>query len=176
MTHHRTSGETGQDSGAYRDPLLDARINGEVRECRLPHQTPWTASSVVPARDPAALAAARAAVQAPSHSTTTTLIPMPLSLIVAEADNTTMPMINHISMRQNGQNQQLVDHWVELLQIRLKRIEEAENPSQLDLRLQHLGETVVLHSRLLTTERELMALESTSRRVQELRREANRGR
>jgi hypothetical protein len=85
-------------------------------------------------------------------------------------------MINHISMRQNGQNQQLVDHWVELLQIRLKRIEEAENPSQLDLRLQHLGETVVLHSRLLTTERELMALESTSRRVQELRREANRDR
>jgi hypothetical protein len=33
---------------------------------------------------------------------------MPLSLLVAEAVNAVMPMINHLSMRQNGQNQQLI--------------------------------------------------------------------
>jgi hypothetical protein len=68
-------------------------------------------------------------------SSTSTLIPMPLSLIVAEAGNTTMPMINHLAMRQNGQNQQLVEQWVKLLQIR----QEAENPPE-----------VVLHREILT--------------------------
>jgi hypothetical protein len=109
LAHHRASGETGQDAGAYRDPLLDARINGEVRECRLPHQTPWTASSVVPARDPAALAATRAAVQAPSRSATT-LEPMPLSLIVAEAINSIMPMIDHLAMKQDSEHQPQIKH------------------------------------------------------------------
>jgi hypothetical protein len=58
---------------------------------------------------------------------------------------------------------------LKLLQIRLNRIEEAENLLQLDLRLQHLGEAVVLYSHLLTTERELMVL--TIYRVKRLGRE-----
>jgi hypothetical protein len=80
--------------------------------------------------------AARAAVQAPSRNTTT-LIPMPLSLIVVVAGNTTMPMINHLAMRHDGQNQQLVEQWVKLLQIR----QEAENSPE-----------VVLYREILTTD------------------------
>jgi hypothetical protein len=88
------------------------------QECRLPHQRPWTASSVVPARDPAALAAATAAgtgqAQAPLSAIT-----MPLPVLVTKTVNAIMPMINHISMTQNDQSQQLIQGWSELLQVRL---------------------------------------------------------
>lgn len=38
--HCRAAGEVGV--GSYRDPALDDRIDQEARECRLPHQNPWT--------------------------------------------------------------------------------------------------------------------------------------
>jgi hypothetical protein len=56
-----------------------------------------------------ALAATRAAVQAPSRSATT-LEPMPLSLIVAEAINSIMPMINHLAMKQDSEHQPQIKH------------------------------------------------------------------
>jgi hypothetical protein len=78
---------------------------------------------------------------------------MPLSLLVAEAVNAVMPMINHLAMRQNGQNQQRVEQWVKLLQIRLNRVEEAENLPE-----------VVSHHEISTTGRESETLEATIRR------------
>lgn len=51
--------------GSYLDPALNTRINQEVRECRIPHQNPWTGQTAVPPPDPTALAAAIAALPPP---------------------------------------------------------------------------------------------------------------
>ncbi|KAG9570767.1 hypothetical protein KCU71_g1096, partial [Aureobasidium melanogenum] len=60
QTHHRASGETGV--AGYFDPALNDRIYLEVRECRLPHSSPWTGLTPAPQPDATALAAARATI------------------------------------------------------------------------------------------------------------------
>jgi hypothetical protein len=45
---------------------------------------------------------------------------------------------------------------------------------EIALRLQRLGETVILHSGILTSERDIEALRATSLVVENLRREASR--
>jgi hypothetical protein len=173
VAHHLASGE--RDATAYNDPALNDRINTEVRECRLPHQAPWTGSSAVPPPDTAALDAARAAAPGSSRTSTNNYaVPKPMALIVAETINTIMPMINHLSMRQRDHYQQTVYWWIELLKARLTRIEDAESLAELALRLQHLAGTVVLHQNFLTTEREQLSLEAAIRSIEELRRQADR--
>ncbi|KAG9664734.1 hypothetical protein KCU95_g4202, partial [Aureobasidium melanogenum] len=79
--HYRAAGEVGV--GSYLDPALNARINQEVQECRLPHQNPWTGQSAVPPPDPVALAAAIAALpqppQAPPVAAVVPVVPRPSS-------------------------------------------------------------------------------------------------
>lgn len=82
-SHHRASGEVG--AGSYLDPALNARINQEVRECRLPHQNPWTGQTAVPPPDSTALAAAIAALPPP-------LPALPVATVAAIA-----PAVSHPS-------------------------------------------------------------------------------
>lgn len=51
--------------GSYLDPALNARVNQEVHECRLPHQRLWTGQTAIPPPNPIALAAAIAALPPP---------------------------------------------------------------------------------------------------------------
>jgi hypothetical protein len=173
LAHRRASGENGE--AAYTDPDLNKRINLEVSLCRLPHQGQWIGASAIPPPNDTARAAARAVAtehaQGPLEPTL-----MPLPVLVTKTINAIMPMINHLSMTQNGQNLQLVQGWIELLHVRLDRVAESENFQEVALRLQRLGETVNLHHQILTTERERLALEATTRMVDELRREAERER
>ncbi|KAH0350526.1 hypothetical protein KCU83_g4897, partial [Aureobasidium melanogenum] len=60
QTYHRASGETGV--AGYFDPALNDRIYLEVRECRLPHSSPWTGLTPAPQPDATALTAARATI------------------------------------------------------------------------------------------------------------------
>jgi hypothetical protein len=173
LAHHRASGENGE--AAYTDPDLNNRINLEVSLCRLPHQGQWTGASAIPPPNDTARAAARAvATEHAQGPLDTTLMPLPV--LVTKTVNAIMPMINHLSMTQNSQNRPLIQGWIELLQVRLDRVAESENFQQVALRLQRLGETVNLHHQILTTERERLALEATTRMVDELRREAERER
>ncbi|KAK5999558.1 hypothetical protein QM012_005411 [Aureobasidium pullulans] len=88
-THHRATGEAG--AGSYFDPALNARINQEVRECRLPHQNPWTGRTAVPPHDPTALAAAITAIapptQAPPVAAVNPVVPQPPTAQVQAAAN-----------------------------------------------------------------------------------------
>jgi hypothetical protein len=86
---------------------------------------------------------------------------VPISLIVAKTVNAVKPMINHQLNRQNSQDQELDKGWSELLQIRLNRIENAEGFQENALRLQRLGDRVVLHREILTTDRESEAVQAT---------------
>jgi hypothetical protein len=60
------------------------------------------------------------------------------------------------------------------LRTRLNQIEDAVTVFEIALRLQRLGETVTLHSDILTSERDIEALRATSLVVENLRREASR--
>jgi hypothetical protein len=173
--HHRVSGETGTDAGAFNDPALSGRINLEAQACRTPHSAPWTGSSAVPPPDATALAAARAAAshQAPKKVAT---IPMPLALIVAEAVNAIMPMVDYLRQKQDQQHHPDIEHGIMLLQARLDRIEDAQSFFGIVLGLRRLAETVVSRRTHLTSEREILALESTIRRVGELKVDAERER
>jgi hypothetical protein len=51
---------------------------------------------------------------------------MPLALIVAQAVNAVMPMINHLSMSHHAQHQERVKSWAMLLRNRLNHIEDAK--------------------------------------------------
>ena len=180
ISHHRASGETGQDAGWYNDPALNARVNLEVKACRLPHRAPWTGSTAVPPPDQTALAAAKAAIS-PSTSEEEDDddeddFPMPLPGIIAQAVNAVMPMISHLRQNQNRNYWQEIEDWIQLLQIRLDRVEESQGFLQVALMLQRLGETVVMHRDLLITEREIMALDNTIDSIENLEGEANRER
>lgn len=61
-----------------------------------------------------------------------------------------------------------------LFRTRLNQIEDAVTVFEIALRLQRLGETVTLHSDILTSERDIEALRATSLVVENLRREASR--
>jgi hypothetical protein len=169
------SGETGTDAGAFNDPALSDRINLEAQACRTPHSAPWTGSSAVPPPDATALAAARAAAsnQAPRPATT---IPMPLGLIIAETVNAIMPMVNYLGQMHDQGHHPDIKVWIMLLQTRLSRIEDAQSFFEVALGLRRLGEIVVSRRTHLTTEREILALGSTVRGVEELRVDAERER
>lgn len=180
ISHHRASGETGQDAGWYNDPALNDRVNLEVKACRLPHRAPWTGSSVVPPPDQTTLAAARASI---SQSTPDEEdddehdehdVPMPLPGIIAEAVNAIMPMIGHLYYRGDYQQNPNLKMWVDELQVRLDRIEDAQSFQEAVLRLQRLKGTVELGRNLLTTNRELLAFEATVQKIEELARDADR--
>lgn len=169
ISHHRTSGEI--DAGAFHDPDLNLRTNNEVEACRLPHRSQWTGTSPVPPPNDTALANATGQI---SQRVPQGEIPMPLALIVAQAVNAVMPMINHLSMSHHAQHQERVKAWVTLLRTRLNHIDDAKTLFGIALRLQRLGETVALHSDILTSERDLEALRATSIVVENLKREASR--
>ncbi|KAH0290502.1 hypothetical protein M436DRAFT_62639 [Aureobasidium namibiae CBS 147.97] len=180
--HHRASKEVG--AGAYRDPDLENRIQREVNRCRLPHQAPWTGSSAIPPHDPAALAAAQGTISPPSpkeeheedDNDADEAPPMTLPKIIEEATNAIMPMIGHLGHREDYEKTTDLKFWVEDLQVRLDRIEAAQSFPEVVLRLQRLRGTMELDRHLLTTERDLLALEATIKKIEDLARDAERER
>ena len=101
---------------------------------------------------------------------------MPLAKIIKEATNAIMPMLGHLSQREDYEQSKDLKFWVEDLQVRLDRIEAAQSFPEVVLRLQRLKGTMELDHHLLTTERDLLAFEATIKRIEDLTRDAKRER
>jgi len=167
-------------AGAYRDPDLEDRIQREVDRCCLPHQALWTQSSAIPPHNAVALAAAQGTTppSAPEEEENDDAEgpPVPLAKIIKEATNAIMPMLGHLSQREDYEQSKDLKFWVEDLQVRLDRTEAAQSFPEVALRLQRLKVTMELDHHLLTTERDLLAYEATVNKIEDLTRDAERER
>ncbi|KAH0151669.1 hypothetical protein KCU67_g10162, partial [Aureobasidium melanogenum] len=144
--HHRAAREVGV--GSYLDPALNARINQEVQECRLPHQNPWTGQTAVPRPDPTALAAAVAALaqppQAPPVAGAAAAVPQPPSgqglvasrvpgQLITQAVNIAVAFSNTMDeVEEDDTNYNQVQTWIALLRHHANCIQGVQTTKEVD--------------------------------------------